>query len=227
LKNIHDSSAYLAEVSKQVDTRYSDKVSLETRDKRGTFRWKPDFLFRDDDGSLKELKLKDIISGKYLDLESFPESSLRLAGMSDDEINRLVAEDKGYEILVNIHDSRYLAEIAKAFIKHASTDLVDEDGFIIPESEAGKRRRAWPDAYDTAAIIILGDIDPSKSLASYSPATFYQANCGTSGEFSFVINKNLGLLTASPEHRILTARGFTSRPCLANTAFVELYIDVV
>ena len=119
LSHIHTNLQYFLRVQEALqEMSYPNKdVGLSRRDKRGVYKWKPKFRIRDDEGELyKDLKIKNIETGDYHNLERIPYGTLREAGFSDAEIDKLVGQDKGYEInifLSNEEDEKKIKELAR------------------------------------------------------------------------------------------------------------------
>ena len=162
LSHIHTNLQYFLRVQEALqEMSYPNKdVGLSRRDKRGVYKWKPKFRIRDDEGELyKDLKIKNIETGDYHNLERIPYGTLREAGFSDAEIDKLVGQDKGYEINIFLSNEEDLLKLAQEFIRRSSEYLVDEEGNIVFEtSEELRQRDPWPGSYETPVIVIGGDL---------------------------------------------------------------------
>lgn len=230
--NIQSSQDYLHKVIEDFKKGGfpEDEVSLSTRDKIGYYRWKPGFFIRDEKGLLeKNLNIRDIETGKYLNLGEISQSTLDEAGYTAEEIDNLIAENEGYEINIFISDTRHIPRLSREFLRKSSRRLYDENGDLVFESEEEIEERApWPGAWDVPVLIIGGDLMLIKqAVPGFQEACLFRFQDASVGEYNFVINRQLATLQRSEEHGQLLKKGFLPETCLANIRFVRDYIDVL
>lgn len=96
--NLHETIAYLEDVEKDLKT-LGYKLPLVTRNRNTSFEWKPDYIIRDNDGDIfKNLCIRE--KKKYLDLNKYKEKTLVQSGLSEEYCQKLIGENKGYEIVL-------------------------------------------------------------------------------------------------------------------------------
>ncbi|HLD05882.1 MAG TPA: hypothetical protein VJG90_09260 [Candidatus Nanoarchaeia archaeon] len=231
LSNIHSSQVYLKEVMADLNRMgYPNvEVSVSTRDKRGYFRWRPNFFIRDEKGVLEEnLRIKDIETGEYLDLDGIPHRTLCNAGYSEEEIARLVAENGGYEIDILSSVPEHIRRMAGEFLKKSAFELYDDTGELISEMESERNTRGpWPDAWETPILIIGGNLSQMQGLPGFHEAHLFRFQGSEIGEFLFVTHKEIEVLRSNEEYNRLIELGFREELCLGNTRFIKECVDKV
>lgn len=230
--NIHSYPNYLMKVIEDLRMMGypNDEVSITTRDKKGYFKWMPDFFIRSEDGNLEEyLRIKNIKTEVYLDLEKIPYQTLEEASYSEEDADNLIAENEGFEINISLLNEEDLHKLAVEFLRKSSKKLYDECGEVVFETkeEYGKRN-PWPGAWDVPVLIIGGHLSQIQhSIPGFQNAFLFRFQDVDIGEYNFVINKQIKFLKMSEQYKHLQDLGFKQEPCLANIRFIKDYVDVL
>ncbi len=228
LSNIHSSQAYLRSVMDDLGKMGypNQSVSVSTRDKRGYFQWRPDFFIRNEDGSLEEnLRIRNKETGDYLDLARISQRTLPGEEFSEEEIAKLIAENKGYEINTCASSEEDIRRLAVEFLVKSSAKLFDEHGDIREETDEERLRRApWPNSSYVPVLIIGGRVSSLVGLPGFQKACIFRFQ-GDIGEYLFIVNHQRETLSRSREYDTLQSIGFREEPCLCNHRFIMQYVD--
>jgi len=201
-------------------------ISGHIRKKGGAFLHDlGDFRIRDDNGNLLPgLRIKDIRSGKYLDLDKFTEPLINYPQFRDAE-GYLIDEDYGWELDMPFNNKKELMDLVSLFLKKSGEYLYDEDGEKIVETYEEKESRSpWADAYKLP-VLLLGEaaLRYADELPHFVSATKVSLR-ENSNEISFTIHKNLETLRSLPHYKQLLQLGFEEEGCLGNKPFIK-YVD--
>lgn len=227
--NMHETQDYFAFMMRDL-LAYgypNDGVLMQLRDKYGVYRWELDFNFRNDEGEVyPDLKIKNIKSGKYIDLIQIIPTTLEEAGYAKKEAKNLIGENKGWEINIGCDKIEDIIEIANLFTKKAYKFPFNKYGIFLPETEEEKDiRKPWADAYETPVLIIGGDIVQIKDkISSFIPAKLIRWQ-KENAELNFIVNNAFEKLKNLSEYQDLINLGFKEEDCLANLPFILQYVD--
>ena len=227
--NIHETEAYKsAMISDLEKLNYKSKTILGyIREKAGAFLHDLEFRIRDDEENLLPgLRIKDIRTGKYLDLEKFSEPLINYSQFKDAK-GYLIDEDQGWELDIPFNNKKELMDLVSLFLKKSGKDIYDERGEMIKETdEERKLRSPWADAYETP-VLLLGEtaLRYASELPHFTSITKISLR-KNSNEISFVIHKNLEQLKNLLHYKQLVHLGFSEEHCLGNKPFTD-YIDEV
>jgi hypothetical protein len=227
--NMHETKDYFASMMKDIlSSGYpNDYVLMQVRDKYGTYRWEPNFRFRDDKGKVyPDLRIKDTRNNKYVDFSIIPFASFEEAGYTATEVSDFSGENKGWEINIGCDLVKDIIKLASLFVSKSSILPFDKNGMPKPETLEDKEiRDPWPDAYDTPVLIIGGDINQIREkVSSFIPAKIIRLEKDNK-ELSFIINSNFEKLKRIKEYDSLIELGFKEEDCLANLPFILQYVD--
>ncbi len=227
LSNIHSSQDYWRSVMEDLGRMGypNESVSISTRSKKGFFQWRPSFFIRDERGSLEaNLRIKNIDTGEYLDLEGISYRTLKEAGYS--EAVKLIAENEGYEINTLTSIEEDLRRLAAEFLRKSSDTLFNEDGEQVVETEGERQERApWPGASNVPVLIVSGNVSRFVDLPGFQKVDLFRFQNEEIGEYLFVMHKQTELLRRSEEYNPLRGFGFREEVCLANSCFIKEYVD--
>ena len=226
--HMHETKTYLSAVMEELKSlEYFNSMVLKKRDKYGFFRWEPGFKFRDDNGKVYSvIKIKDMITGKYLNLESLEGSTLKEAGFSEEQIKNLTCENKGWEMNMASDNEKNIIKLTNLFVKKSSIDKFDDNGNITIETEEEKALRCpWPDAYEIPVLIVGGEIEKIRErIKGFVPVKLFKHQ-SKGGEYSFIIDEKYSLLKKLKEFDRIFELGFKEEVCLANIPFIKRYVN--
>lgn len=224
LSHIHETEGYKQEMLRDLaGLGYEPQTVLShIRDKAGMFSWNPTYRIRGDDGKLLPgLRIKDIRTGEYINLEDYTKPLIEYPQFVDSK-GYLVAEDQGWELNVPFGDKQELLGLVDLFLRKYGEYIYDENGIKIPETDEEKNLRSpWIDAY-RVPMLLLGEtaLRYADELPHFSPATKIALK-ENSNEISFVIHKNLERLRNLPHYEQLLRLGFSEEMCLGNKPFLK------
>lgn len=227
--NIHETEAYKQDMLRDLSKLgYDPQIILSyIRDKAGTFLHNLELRIRDDEGNLLPgLRIKDIRTGKYLDLEKFSEPLVNYSQLKDAE-GYLISEDQGWELDMPFNNQAELLKLVDLFLRKSGMQIYDENGEKIEETdEERKLRLPWADAY-RVPVLLLGEaaLRYADELPHFTPAIKIALK-ENSNEISFVIHKNLEQLRNLFHYEQLLHLGFNEERCLGNKPFID-YVDEV
>ncbi|MDP3728545.1 MAG: hypothetical protein Q8R18_03775 [bacterium] len=167
LSNLHNTEGYLEDVKKDLSllTRSNRQIKYSLRNRDTTFIWRPSYKIRDDHGRLYENLL--IRKGKeYLDLEKIFGNTLMDSDLTEQDLKNLIAEAKGYEIVVDCKNREEICALANLFRRKSIAG-----GEVV-----------WKDAYDVPLILLEGI---RKSFPGFEKIRFFKAHFGEQ-EISFI-----------------------------------------
>lgn len=225
--NIHETEEYKKDMIQDLVAEGYDAqmIMKHIRKKAGAFLWKPKFRLHKDGGSLLPgLRIKDIVTGEYVDLSKFDKPLINYQEFSN-KYGSLIGEDQGWEAVIPFNSEIELLKLITLFLKKSGTHIYDEVGNERSETEIERKiRRPWTDAYDTP-ILILGEkaVAHKNKLPEFEEAVKL-CLVENNNEFSFVIHNNWDRLTNSAHYQTLLRCGFNKEPCLCNKPFLK-YID--
>ena len=202
---------------------YRRRYILERiREKGGTFFWNPDYNIRDGKGRiLKRLKIKDLRTGKYVDLRRYKER-LKKYDQFRTSKGYLIANNYGWEVDIPFRKKERLLSLVNLFLKKSGDFIYDNSGTIIVERAKERRMRApWPDSY-RVPVLLLGEsaLKHSEELPDFDPAIKFSL-IKNSNEISFVVHKYLEILRSLPHYETLIHLGFSEERCLGNRPFLN------
>lgn len=226
--NIHETEAYKKGMLRDLEKLgYTSRFVLEhIREKAGAFLHELEFRIRDDKGNLLPgLKIRDITTGHYIELNEFSDSLINHPQFDDKE-GSLVAEDQGWELGVPFKTKKELFGLVDLFLKKSGIFVYDKYGKQVEETEEEVRLRSpWADAYETP-VLLLGEnaLRYADSLPQFIQAIKLVLR-ENSNEISFVIHKNIDMLRKLPHYGNLLSFGFKEELCLGNKPFIAEYVD--
>jgi len=226
--NIHETESYKQEMLRDLEKfGYDSKIILKyIREKAGAFLHDLEFRIRNEEGDLLPmLRIKDIRTGKYLDLDKFLEPLINYPQFKDIE-GYLIDENQGWELDISFNNRAELLKLVDLFLRKSGLFLYDEKGEKIEEVDKERKLRSpWGDAYETP-VLLLGEtaLRYADKLPHFIPATKIALK-ENSNEISFVIHKNLEELRNLSHYEQLLRLGFNEEKCLGNSSFIIRYVD--
>ena len=125
--NIHENDRYKIRMIRDlVMLGYRRKYLLERmREKGGVFFWNPEYNTLDDDGNvLSGLKIKDLRTGKPLDLGKYTKPLEEYEGFKDSN-GFLIAEDYGWEVDIPFRKREKLMKLVDLFLRKSGSVIFD------------------------------------------------------------------------------------------------------
>ncbi len=222
--NLHETEDYKSDMLADLGRIGYESQDMESsvRVRGTTYLHDPTFPTRDSTGKIfPGLRIRDLKTGKYIQLERFSEPLIKYPEFEDSE-GSLVAENSGWEIDIPFRTKRELIRLAKFFVRKSGKHIYDHSGIKSFESGKQQHRRApWRDAYDVP-VVFIGDyiIKHKSDLPAFTRASKVTLKEG-GNEISFVVYRRVGVFKSTQNFRDLKELGFLEEGCLINKVFAK------
>jgi len=227
--NIHETEAYKEDMLRDMEEQgYARQTVLkQIREKAGAFIHDLEFRIRDDkDNLLPGLRIKDVRTGKYVELKKYSKPLINYPEFKNSE-GDLIDEDQGWELDMPFKGKKELLNLVNLFLKKSGKHIYDAKGNIIRETnEEQKSRAPWSDAYKVP-VLLLGKtaLKYVNRLPQFIPVTKFALK-ENGNEISFIIHNNLKYLKSLNHYECLRQFDFVEEECLGNKPFIK-YVDKI